>query len=118
MTEETRVWDPECLRDTPKEFGHSALGFITPCCWCDKIFDAPEFIKMDKRDPKLAMLFRDHLKIENNKSIQEIFQSEEWQQFYQSLLNGPEEAAETCKKYCWRETGTGIKKISTHGSSK
>lgn len=116
--EDTRVWAPECLNDTPKEFGHSALGFITPCCWCDKIFDAPEFIKMEKRDPKLAMLYRDHLKIENNKSIREIFESEEWQQFYQSLLNGPEEAAETCKKYCWREIGTGIKKISTYGSSK
>ena len=38
--------------------------------------------------------------IENNENIQDIFDSKEWTEFWDMLLNRPEEAPPVCYEYC------------------
>lgn len=70
--------DVQCL-------GHSAEGYITPCCWMND---------------NSTMFYQEKLKISNNKSIKDITQSKEWIEFYQMLIDEPEKAPWVCHKYC------------------
>ena len=58
--------------------GHSAEGFLLPCCWIDSGWN-----------------LRDEVQ-----NIKEITQSKEWTDFYTMLQERPEDAPRVCKKYC------------------
>ena len=82
---------PKCLNgDTCFGFSNSEGGYILPCCWCDQ----------PKRIKQFAILTQEKFKITNVDSIDSIVESDEWQEFFNMLINRPEEAPETCKKYC------------------
>lgn len=86
---------PKCLFDG-KEHGHSTTGHILPCCYLDDIFLDPG-CKLQKD------LMQDHLKIENNESIQEILDSKEWVAFYEAIYNAVEGKGDppiTCSLQC------------------
>jgi hypothetical protein len=90
---------PQCLtkkkgKDHAKIFGHTAKGWILPCCWCD-------VVNPDK-DPEIKKLMSEKLLLKNNKKIEDIIDSEEWKKFYDTIiipsLYG--QAPEVCKRKC------------------
>ena len=72
--------------------GHSAEGYLTPCCW------------LGMRSPRLGIaediFFQDKLKISNNDSIFDIIYSKEWIDFFNLLLETPEKAPKICYAKC------------------
>lgn len=92
----TKKLKPKCI--TPENMnvaqclGHSAQGFITPCCFIDAY---PQ-----KRGIAQDIFYQEKFKISNVKSIKEITQSKEWVEFYLMLQQHPEEAPKVCWKMC------------------
>ena len=92
----TKKLKPKCI--TPENMniaqclGHSAQGFITPCCFIDAY---PQ-----KRGIAQNIFYQEKFKISNVKSIKEITQSKEWVEFYLMLQQHPEEAPKVCWKMC------------------
>ena len=90
------VLKPKCL--LPDEdgniqcLGHSAEGFLVPCCWMDA-FPKDRGFAQD-------IFFQDKLKISNVDNIFEIIRSKEWLDFYELLLAEPEEAPPVCQQHC------------------
>ena len=99
-----RSWNPLCMsQDLWKplwEYGHSTLGFITPCCWADPVF------RSNEKEKLFDDLYTEDLKISNNDSIVDILLSDPWLRWFESIENGPETAPSTCKKYCYRSHET------------
>ena len=90
---------PQCLTKKPgrehaKIFGHTAKGWILPCCWCDGV-------KPDK-DPEIKKLMSEKLLLKNNNKIENIIDSEEWKRFYNTITIPSlyEQAPEVCKRKC------------------
>ena len=54
-------FNPRCTKPNPKDFGHSAQGFIIPCCWMDR-HDLPT----ETMDETHEALFSEHLHLSNN----------------------------------------------------
>jgi hypothetical protein len=82
---------PKCL-DGRQSYGYTnvAGGYILPCCLCDK----------KDRYKDFKSLMQEKFKITNVDSIEEILHSEEWQEFYDILINRPGEAPDVCQKFC------------------
>jgi hypothetical protein len=70
----------------------SANGFFYPCCWCDQY--------MEKFDREFNNLTQEHLRISNVEDIKDIFTSEEWYDFFESLIDDPKNAPSICKEKC------------------
>ena len=50
-------------------------------------------------------MYADHLKLENNDSIDDIINSKEWQEHYEKLRSPDAEWPKICEKFCgdlWR----------------
>lgn len=70
----------------------SSQGYFTPCCWFDD--------ELYRNQPWVDSFFNSHLNIKNHENIQDIFDSKEWVDFWDMLLNRPEEAPPICYEYC------------------
>lgn len=87
--------EPRCLsfeRRKNKGAAYTSDGYMLPCCWLD---DPPvyRYIKeVGLKDLELA--------VENNDKLEDIFTSNQWENFFQTLLNEPEKACYMCKKKC------------------
>ena len=81
--------DPKCLNGE-QCYGFNINGYLLPCCWADH----------PTRIGQFKILTKDKFKLSNVDSIESIIESEEWQEFFDVLINKPEEAPETCKNYC------------------
>jgi len=89
----------------PKALGLNAEGYLLPCCWCDPIRKKSKTYggKMDSMDK----LFQEKFKLKNIESIEEIILSDEWLEFYNSLLYNNKDVPKICRHYC--ETLNDIK---------
>ncbi len=95
---------PRCLTFDPKAYHRPAAytsdGFMLPCCWLD--------------DPKNDFgveyfgLKEEHLRVKNVDSIADIFKSDEWDHFFDPLLNDSIEN---------RMVVTGLKGLGQAGNS-
>ena len=87
--------NPQCLseKDTT-DVGHSPLGFLTPCCYT--CVNSPE------KHKGISQLYKEHLKISNVDSVDEIIFSEELLEFFDMLKNRPEDWPDICIKICDR----------------
>lgn len=81
--------DPKCLNGK-NCFGFSAKGYLLPCCWADN------YIRMKY----FSELVQEKFHLSNVDSIDEIVNSQEWQDFYRGLIDNPEEAPQVCKDFC------------------
>ena len=72
--------------------GHSAEGYLTPCCWIDAF--------PDHRGISQAIFYQEKLLISNNANIKNITQSKEWIDFYTMLQKEPDKAPPVCYKMC------------------
>ena len=81
---------PKCLL-TNRDLSYSVTGHILPCCWVNTAWE----------DKQLKNLFKDDLHIDNNKSIEEILNKDEWKDFMKLLENSPDkDIPPVCKRYC------------------
>ncbi len=107
-----RQWQPQCITEpltaTGRSFGSSAKGYLTPCCWIDFSF-YKNIKELESDDPQLVNLFKEHLKIKNNDSIEDILLSDEWIEFYDNLAS-VDTAPKTCKRYCYKYSNSELKK--------
>lgn len=88
---------PKCLNGR-QELGHTARGYILPCCW----WDIPFLF-----DSEIKELVKEKFKLDNVSDIKQVLESEEWKTFYADLRVG--KAPSHCYKYC---SGSPVKKIS------
>ena len=72
--------------------GHSAEGYLTPCCWIDG------FLK--DRGISQDIFYQEKFLISNNESIKDITQSQEWVDFYTMLQKEPDKAPPVCYEMC------------------
>lgn len=86
---------PKCLSFGEREFkgaGYTSDGFMLPCCWMDEPALYPYVVGAGLKDPELAL--------DNNDRLEDIFLSDQWENFFQTLLKDPENACYMCKKKC------------------
>jgi len=83
IKEEGNKLCPRCIYED-QEITLSSEGYFTPCCWIDD--------ELYRNQPRVNDFFKEHLHIENNSNIQDIFDSKEWSEFWDILLNRPEDA--------------------------
>ena len=86
--------NPKCINEY-QQICLSSSGYFTPCCWFDD--------ELYRDQPWVKTLFREHLKIENNESLEDIFNSKEWTELFDMLINNPKDAPPICKKMCGSE---------------
>lgn len=77
--------NPKCLQ-LNHQLGHSSEGYLLPCCMTDHA--------------AIPELWKPHLKLENNESVGNILNSNEWLNFFKKLKFFPDNAPELCKKFC------------------
>jgi len=87
---------PRCIYED-QEITLSSEGYFTPCCWLDD--------ELYRVQPHVNDFFAAHLNIENNDNIQDIFDSKEWKNFWDMLINRPEDAPPVCYEYCASKQG-------------
>lgn len=75
----------------------NSQGYFTPCCWLDD--------ELYRNQPMVNNFYKPHLHIDQNENIQDIFDSSEWVEFWDILLNRPEDAPPVCYEYCASEKG-------------
>lgn len=80
--------EPKCLSKYGF-LGWSSKGYILPCCWMDHE-------NMDL----IPELVQEKFKLENVSSVEEVIESEEWQNFWDILKESPEDAPTVCHHYC------------------
>lgn len=90
---------PKCLQfheNLNKGAAYTSDGFMLPCCWLD---DPPVYEYIKK-----AGLKDEELAVRNNESLEDIFTSDQWENFFTTILHDPENASYMCKKKC----GVGV----------
>jgi organic radical activating enzyme len=84
---------------------YTSDGHILPCCQLDH--------PKHEKDVRAAGLRDEELKLENNESVTDIIASDQWNNFFDTLQNDPENAPAICKKYCTIEENSGIVEMTT-----
>ena len=100
--------EPKCLafnsRDN-KGAAYTSDGFMLPCCWMDDPPVHRYVVESGLKDPEQALA--------NNTRLEDIFGSDQWENFFQTLVNEPEKTSYMCKKKCgvnFTEQETEIRK--------
>jgi len=75
-----------------KGAAYTSDGYMLPCCWLDDPQVLRYLKKSGLKDPKLA--------VENNDNLEQIFGSDAWENFFQKLVNDPDNCSYICKKKC------------------
>jgi len=101
-----RKLEPRCL--SGKGYGYSARGYLIPCCWTDP------YQTVDGQTPTYhigieEIFFKEHLKLSNVETIDDIINSKEWTEFYEGLIKDPQNAPRVCKKYCATTISTKLR---------
>ena len=91
---------PECLgnaknKDYVRGIAYTSEGYLLPCCWLD--------IPRLKSELERFDLFNEKLKLSNNKSVDDIINSNEWKNFIDVIINDPKNAISQCKRKCGNE---------------
>ena len=84
---------PKCFEGI--EYGYSAMGYITPCCWIDEG-------NIEKQYPNL---FNKNTHINNFSNMKELLNTKEWKNFQHILKNHPKKAPQKCWDKCSTKSG-------------
>lgn len=86
---------PRCLMGKNSVAIHySGDGFLSPCCWITML-DGNY-----REEYPSNLLFQEHLKLENNDSVEDVLESREWTTFFEHLENHVN-VPDRCLKQCW-----------------
>ena len=87
---------PKCViknkMNCTASLGHSAEGYLTPCCWIDAF--------VQYRGIAQDIFYQKKFLISNNDNILDIVYSKEWVDFFNLLLETPERAPKICYAKC------------------
>ena len=103
------TFKPKCLL-TDRQPAYTATGFIVPCCWVDNPWGM--------RDDFIKRFYDPKMHIDNNESVMEIMNSDLYNEWWDMLINRPEEAPDICKKYCGSKLDDKVTKHDTYISKK
>lgn len=81
---------PKCVYAGKRDLAYSVTGHITPCCWTNVSWD----------QPYLKDIFAQENHIDNFDKIEDIFQTDAWNNFFHMLQNNPNDAPPTCIEKC------------------
>ena len=93
---------PKCFEG--KELGHSALGYITPCCWLAEGDAEKDYPELCNQKTKI-----------NKNSIYNIIHGKAFQEFENILKYQPEKAYDKCWQKCSTLSGDHKKYIRSNG---
>lgn len=95
--------EPRCLPEYFKKqkeneisymgIAYTSTGYLMPCCWLD------DDVTLVKEYQKLG-LHDEELKLSNNKCVEDIVYSKQWQNFTRILTEEPHNAPTRCKQKC------------------
>lgn len=93
--------DPKCLNGKQEAFALTNKGQLIPCCWLDTQAQRAE-------SDYQQLLMVSH--VDDYDSIEEIFLTDEWVEFYSNLKKG--KGFSHCHRICkWRESDQHKKEI-------
>ena len=99
---------PKCVVGDRVTMGHSALGFLLPCCWCDgKAFQSKKSLTKEHE-----ALYSEHLHLDKVKDIKEILNSKEWKAFWDIMFDDPNNAPRPCREKCGVVKGEDLRNWS------
>ena len=82
---------PKCLFEN-KPAAYTSDGYMLPCCWMD---DPPVYryvVESGLKDEELLL--------SNHERLDDIFTSDQWENFFRILLYDPENSSYMCKRKC------------------
>lgn len=83
---------PKCIVSS-KPLSFTSYGYLLPCCWCDK-----REARVNEKEGWNKFMTPDlHLE---TAQVNDVLQSKVWTDFRDMLINNPENAPNTCKRYC------------------
>jgi len=85
---ETKI-NPKCLL-SDRDLSFSNTGHIMPCCWLNTRY----------KENGISKLFDNKHHIDNNTTVEDIINSKDWNDFFETLKNNPSKAPLTCKRFC------------------
>lgn len=91
--------EPKCFNNLQEAFGTTNRGQIIPCCWLDT--------QATRNDPNYQKLLKVS-NIDDYDSIEEIFLTDEWVEFYSNLKKGI--GFPTCYRICKKTKNKNHKK--------
>ena len=116
--QELQNFQPKCLQSDGTNvrcpIAITATGFVLPCCWLgsqsaywpkasgdrpdgsENLYGSENF----SEDEKIKSFYDEELHIDNNETIEDIINSDMWQNFMSDLINKPEESSSICFKMC------------------
>jgi len=80
--------NPKCLL-TSRALSFSNTGHVLPCCWLNTCIE----------EKGVENLFDNKNHIDNN-TVENIINSKDWNDFFETLKNNPSKAPLTCKRFC------------------
>ena len=80
----------DAISSTPRFLAYVNSDYVLPCCWVDG----------NEHADQIPTLLKEKLKLSNNESIEDIITSDEWVDFFSTLINEPNRAPDVCYRYC------------------
>ena len=125
-SQQIQNFQPKCLLPNPppnsppaerQGISLTAPGFVLPCCWLasyaafwpkasGEMADGSDGLNGSENfseDEKIKLFFAKELHIDNNETIDDIINSDTWQNFMSDLINKPEESSPLCFIRCSQE---------------
>ena len=99
---------PKCVVGDRVTMGHSALGFLLPCCWCD----GKAYASTKPLTKEHEALYSEHLHLDKVKDIKEILNSKEWKAFWDIMFDDPNNAPRPCREKCGVVKGEDLRNWS------
>ena len=87
--------NPRCLRNNTdgQDVFFCATGHLLPCRGLQRI-------RSEEEEKEVSRFYKDSMKVSNVERIEDIVEGEEWQSWFDTIINNPEKAPSICKRYC------------------
>ena len=97
---------PRCLDfKTPANKGaaYTSDGYMLPCCWLDDPLVYSHMVECGMRDTSLL--------VSENTMLENIFVSDQWENFFTTILHDPKNAPFMCRKKCGVDVDHAVLRI-------
>ena len=87
--------NPRCLRNNTdgQDVFFCATGHLLPCCGLQRT-------RSEEEEKEVSRFYKNSMKVSNVERIEDIVEGEEWQSWFDTIINNPEQAPNICKRHC------------------